>query len=145
MNEATLLAFDYGEVRIGVAIGNTLTQCAYALTVLPNNSVAMRFAGVGRLIKEWQPEQLIVGLPYYVDGKPHAMTRRAQRFGHQLHGRFGLPVVWVDERYSSVVVDDIGHKKMLDAEAARIILQQFFDEKYAMTGRSAFPDDGVSR
>lgn len=129
-SEATILAFDYGQIRIGVAIGNTLTRSARALTVLPNTSVAIRFSAIEQLLKEWQPAQLVVGLPCYPDGNPHAMTQQARRFGRQLHGRFGLPVVWIDERYSTVEAQSssAGHKQMLDAEAARVILQQFFDE-----------------
>lgn len=128
--EATILAFDYGQVRIGVAIGNTLTRRARPLTVLPNTSVAARFSAIEHLLKEWQPAQLVVGLPCYPDGNPHAMTQHARRFGRQLHGRFGLPVVWIDERYSTVEAQTAlaGRTDMLDAEAARVILQQFFDE-----------------
>lgn len=128
--EATLLAFDYGLARIGVAIGNTLTRSARALTVLPNSSAVVRFKNIERLLQEWQPAQLIVGVPYYQDGQSHEMTQQAQRFGRQLQGRFGLPVIWIDERYSTVAAEalNISQQKMLDAEAARIILQQFFDE-----------------
>lgn len=129
-SEATILAFDYGQRRIGVAIGNTLTRSARALTVLPNTSATIRFSAIEQLLKEWQPAQLVVGLPCYPDGNPHAMTQHARRFGRQLHGRFSLPVVWIDERYSTVAAQAslAGRQEMLDAEAARVILQQFFDE-----------------
>jgi putative Holliday junction resolvase len=137
--EATILAFDYGQIRIGVAIGNTLTRSARPLTVLSNTSVAARFSAVERLLKEWQPAQLVVGLPCYPDGNPHAMTQNARRFGRQLHGRFGLPVVWIDERYSTVEAQTAlaGRTDMLDAEAARVILQQFFDEASLMPSKDA--------
>lgn len=129
---ATLLAFDYGERRIGVAIGNTLLRQARALTILPNLNRESRFNEVGRLIGEWQPSALVVGLPLHPDGTPHAMTQQARRFGNQLNGRFGLPVTWVDERYSSVAAAHaMGASRKgepVDAEAARIILQQYFDE-----------------
>ncbi|MEX3954846.1 Holliday junction resolvase RuvX [Trinickia sp. EG282A] len=130
--EATLLAFDYGEKRIGVAIGNALTGQARALAVVPNPNREARFAAVGKLIGEWKPDALVVGLPSHPDGTPHEMTRLAKRFGNQLNGRFNLPVSWVDERYSSVEAEaglraSGGRAEMLDAEAARIILQQYLD------------------
>jgi putative Holliday junction resolvase len=125
----TLLAFDYGERRIGVAIGNALTRTARALTVIQNRSVAWRFQAIGKLLSEWQPDALVVGLPMHPDGTPHMMSRLARRFGQQLNGRFSLPVTWVDERYSSVAAAANGvAPEALDAEAARIILQQYFDE-----------------
>lgn len=130
--EATLLAFDYGEKRIGVALGNMLTRQARALAVVPNANREHRFEAVGKLIGEWKPDALVVGLPLHPDGTPHEMTRLAKRFGNQLNGRFNLPVAWVDERYSSVQAEadmrDAGVRAdMLDAEAARIILQQYLD------------------
>ncbi len=130
--EATLLAFDYGEKRIGVAVGNMLTRQARALAVVPNANREYRFEAVGKLIGEWKPDALVVGLPLHPDGTPHDMTRLAKRFGNQLNGRFNLPVAWVDERYSSVQaaadLRDAGVRvDMLDAEAARIILQQYLD------------------
>ncbi|HLX02322.1 MAG TPA: Holliday junction resolvase RuvX [Trinickia sp.] len=130
--EATLLAFDYGEKRIGVAIGNSLTRHARSLVVLQNRNREYRFEAVGKLIGEWKPDALVVGLPCHPDGTPHEMTQLAKRFGNQLNGRFNLPVTWVDERYSSVEAEaDIrqgaARADMLDAEAARIILQQYLD------------------
>lgn len=136
--EATLLAFDYGEKRIGVALGNVLTRSARALTVIQNRNRDYRFEAVGELLREWQPDRLVVGLPMHPDGTPHAMTQQAKRFGNQLNGRFNLPVVWVDERYSSVDAEArlrergerAGH---VDAEAACVILQQYLDELSAST------------
>ena len=130
--EATLLAFDYGEKRIGVAVGNALTRQARALVVVPNHNRDYRFEAVGKLIGEWKPDALVVGLPCHPDGTPHEMTQQAKRFGNQLNGRFNLPVDWVDERYTSVAADlDMREEgvpaSMRDAEAARIILQQFLD------------------
>jgi putative Holliday junction resolvase len=130
--EATLLGFDYGEKRIGVAIGNSLTRDARALAVLQNRNREYRFEAVGELIGQWQPDALVVGLPCHPDGTAHEMTRLAKRFGNQLNGRFNLPVSWVDERYSSVEAEaqiraSGGRADMLDAEAARIILQQYLD------------------
>ena len=130
--EATLLAFDYGEKRIGVAVGNVLMRQARALVVVPNRDRVFRFEAVGKLIAEWKPDALVVGLPCHPDGTPHEMTQLAKRFGNQLNGRFNLPVIWVDERYSSVAADlDMRESgvaaQMRDAEAARIILQQYLD------------------
>jgi putative Holliday junction resolvase len=137
--EATLLAFDYGEKRIGVAVGNSLTKSARPLMVVPNRNREYRFAELARLISEWQPDALVVGLPMHPDGTPHAMTQQAKRFGNQLNGRFNLPVSWVDERYSSVDAESsvragTARADMLDAEAACIILQQYLD------GLSAAPE-----
>lgn len=132
----TVLAFDYGERRIGVAMGNLVLREARALTVVANLNRDVRFAEMGKLIAEWQPELIVVGLPCHPDGTPHEMTQQARRFGNQLNGRFNVPVVWVDERYSSVAAAaaladagvKVSQKTSLDAEAARIILQQYFDE-----------------
>ncbi|UVA78873.1 Holliday junction DNA helicase RuvA [Pandoraea aquatica] len=133
---STVLGFDYGERRIGVAIGNLMLREARALTVVANLNRDVRFAEMGKLIAEWQPELIVVGLPCHPDGTPHEMTQQAKRFGNQLNGRFDVPVVWVDERYSSVAAAaalaeagiKVSQKTSLDAEAARIILQQYFDE-----------------
>ncbi|MEI5996849.1 Holliday junction resolvase RuvX [Paraburkholderia bengalensis] len=130
--EATLLAFDYGEKRIGVAVGNSLTRSARPLVVVQNRSREYRFEAVGKLIDEWKPDALVVGLPMHPDGTPHERTQLAKRFGNQLNGRFNLPVSWVDERYSSVEAEAgirAGSRQagMLDAEAASIILQQYLD------------------
>ncbi|WP_027210062.1 Holliday junction resolvase RuvX [Burkholderia sp. WSM2232] len=130
--EATLLAFDYGEKRIGVAVGNSLTKSARPLVIVQNRSREYRFAEVGKLIAEWKPDALVVGLPMHPDGTPHEMTQLARRFGNQLNGRFNLPVTWVDERYSSVEAEaglraNKGRADRLDAEAASIILQQYLD------------------
>ncbi|WP_186045929.1 Holliday junction resolvase RuvX [Burkholderia gladioli] len=132
--EATLLAFDYGEKRIGVAVGNTLTRTARALVIVSNLNREYRFEAVGALIAEWRPDALVVGLPMHPDGTPHEMTQQAKRFGNQLNGRFNLPVSWIDERYSSVEARTglraRGAKAdaAIDAEAARVILQHYLDQ-----------------
>jgi putative holliday junction resolvase len=134
----TVLAFDYGEKRIGVAVGNTLTRNARALTVLENRSREYRFDEIGKLIGEWKPDLVVVGLPMHPDGAPHEMTQLAKRFGNQVNGRFNVPVSWVDERYSSVEaksqlktrgvrMNAKGRYDEIDAEAARVILQQYLD------------------
>ena len=128
--ELTVMAFDYGTSRIGVAIGNTLTQTGQPIQIIAENGVDARFGLIEALIQEWQPDQLVVGLPCHPDGAPHEMTVKAKRFGNQLYGRFHPPVDWVDERYSSVVLE--GNPDMrdnLDAQSATLILKQYFQEK----------------
>lgn len=120
----TALAFDYGEKRIGVAVGNTITQTAEPLKIIQTTNQDERFKAIEQLITEWQPQLLVVGLPRYPDGAEHAMTQKAKRFGNQLHGRFHQEVIWVDERYTSVSVDG-GN----DALAAQLILQQYLQER----------------
>jgi putative Holliday junction resolvase len=117
----TILAFDFGEKRIGVAVGNTFAKTAQALTIIEQKNQDERFKAIERLIDEWQPDFLVVGLPMYPDGVAHEMTRKAQRFGNQLKGRFQKNIVWVDERYSSVAV-----ARGDDALSAELILGQFF-------------------
>ena len=118
----TILAFDFGEKRIGVAVGNTITKTAEALKIIKEKSQDEKFKAIEVLIQEWQPQLLVVGLPTHPDGAEHEMTLKSKRFGNQLHGRFQREVVWVDERYTSVSVQD-GN----DALAAQLILQQYLD------------------
>ena len=119
----TLLAFDFGEKRVGVATGNTLTKTAQALTILTYNNKDQLFEKIQKLLAEWQPEALVVGLPTHPDGQPHVMTAKAKRFANQLQGRYQLSVHLVDERYTSVSVEDGD-----DALAAQLILEQYFQE-----------------
>ena len=128
-----LLAFDFGVMRIGVALGNTLTAIARPLTTIHAESNDARFAAISALITEWHPDTLIVGRPLDTASAVTEMTARAERFGRQLQGRFGLPVKFVDERYSSAVAEDtlkVGRadKHRIDAAAAAIILQAWLDE-----------------
>ncbi len=128
--ELTVMAFDYGTRRIGIAIGNTLSKSGQALKTIEEPSEDMRFKAIELLLKEWQPNQLVVGLPCHPDGAEHEMSAKARRFGNQLHGRFGMPVDWVDERYSSAVLEsDSKMRDNLDAESAALILEQYFLEK----------------
>ncbi len=119
----TILAFDYGEKRIGVAVGNTVTKTAEALKIIQQKNQDERWKAIEQVIQEWQADLLVVGLPAHPDGTPHEMTQKAKRFGNQLKGRFQKEVIWVDERYTQVMVRD-GH----DALAAQLILQQFLQE-----------------
>lgn len=137
--EGTVLAFDFGEKRIGVAVGETLLEQAHPLTVIDARANAERFAAIETLINAWQPVRLIVGLPVSLDGAPHTMTARCTRFGNQLHGRFGLPVAYADERLSSIDAEErlreAGHdakraRSHVDAVAAQLILQSYFDSRH---------------
>lgn len=133
----TVLAFDFGTRRIGVAVGEPEVGLAHPLAEIDTEETDPRFAAIARMIAEWHPCHLVVGLPLSTDGEPHALTRRAERFARQLEGRFGLPVSLVDERYSSVDAEaglrEAGarraiREKRVDSSAARLILQQWFDE-----------------
>jgi putative Holliday junction resolvase len=117
------LAFDFGTRRVGVATGNTLLGRAQALRTVAEVGDA-RFKTLGALIKEWQPEALVVGVPFHPDGAEHENTLKARRFARQLHGRFNLPVHEVDERYSTTEAIAEGSADV-DAASAAIILDQF--------------------
>ena len=119
----SFLAFDYGLKRTGVATGNTLLGRASPLTTLAAVGEA-RFAPISQLVREWQPDALVIGVPLHPDGAPHDNTRRAQRFGRQLQGRFHLPVHEVDERYSSTEALASGAADV-DAASAVVILDQY--------------------
>jgi putative Holliday junction resolvase len=122
-----VFGFDFGIKRIGIAMGNTLTGQAQPLAVVKAIDNAARFQQIGDLIAEWRPARLVVGEPRHPDGAEHEMTLRCRRFANQLHGRFNLPVVLVDERYSSAVIP-AKRGEIIDALAASIILQQYFDD-----------------
>ena len=137
---ATVLAFDFGTRRIGVAVGNTLLRVARPLTTIAVEANAARFAAVATLISEWQPDLLVVGHPVHADGAEHALTARAERFARQLEGRFSLQVERVDERYTSVGAEDAlaaagvrarARKAARDEVAAQLILQSWFDQPAA--------------
>jgi len=121
----TVLAFDFGLKRIGVAVGEPELGTAHPLPV------ARDFSQVEKLIQEWKPTHLVVGLPTSVQGEPHAMTRQAEDFARRLEKRFKLPVARVDERYTSVEAESRlkgVKKKAVDSVAAQLILEQYFGE-----------------
>ena len=129
-SELTVMAFDYGTRRIGVAVGNTLTRLGRPIKTIAEASGDAVFKVIEGLLKEWQPNRLVVGLPCHPDGAEHVMSAKARRFGNQLQGRFQLPVEWVDERYSSAVLEvNPDMRDNLDAESAALILEQYFLEK----------------
>ena len=119
----SFLAFDFGALRVGVATGNSLTRVATPLRTVASTGDA-RFTAIAALINEWQPDALVVGVPFHPDGAPHDNTERARRFARQLHGRFKLTVHEVDERYSTTEAAS-GGARDLDAASAAIILNQF--------------------
>lgn len=127
MPEQTLLAFDWSQRRVGVAVGNTLTREGRPLHTLSSQGDA-RWDAIARLVAEWQPDALVVGVPRHPDGAPHENTASAQRFARQLGGRFALPVHEVDERYTTTEAAAQGARD-LDAAAAALILQQHFNEQ----------------
>lgn len=125
----TVMAFDYGTRRVGVAVGNSVTKAGEPLKTISAVNSDTLFKDIEMLLADWRPDQLVVGRPTHPDGKPHEMTAKATRFGNQLHGRFHLPVAWVDERYSSVVLEgDLQMRDNLDAHSAALILEQYFVE-----------------
>ena len=135
----TLLGFDFGLARIGIATGELETGQASALTTLHDESNDARFKAIAHLIAEWRPVALIVGIPTHADGTEHELTTRCRRFANQLHGRFSLPVFHADERMSSLAAESAlssaglkgwrERKAVLDAAAAQIILQTFLDAR----------------
>jgi len=123
----TVLGFDFGLKRIGVAIGNTLIRQAQPLTVITAATNDAKFAAIASLVREWQPARCVVGLPLHPDGAEHEMTVRCRRFANQLNGRFGVATVLVDERYSSAVIAQ-QRGEAIDAQSAAIILQQYLND-----------------
>lgn len=122
-----VLAFDFGLKRIGVAVGNTFLKQAQALKIIDAATNDGKFEAIANLMKEWQPVLCVVGLPMHPDGAAHDMTDRCKRFANQLHGRYSVPTVLVDERYSSAVIS-AKRGERIDAQAAALILQQYFDQ-----------------
>ncbi len=119
----TFLAIDFGLKRTGIAVGNRLLRTAQSVGTVRAEGDA-RFAHIEKHLKEWQPDSLVIGVPYHPDGAAHENTARAKKFGRQLHGRFKLPVFEVDERYSTTEALASGAKDA-DAASACIILEQF--------------------
>ena len=140
----TVLAFDFGLQRIGVAVGEPELGTAHPLAGVAAQSASGRFSAIARLVNEWQPTRFVVGRPLGEDGAPHDMTRRAERFARQLNGRFSVPVELVDERFSSTAAESrvraaagalrssrLARARALDSYAAQLILEQYFHEQAA--------------
>ena len=121
----TVLAFDFGLKRIGVAVGEPEIGTAHPLPAVSS------FSQIQRLVEEWKPSSLVVGRPTSTKGEPHTMTRQAEDFARRLERRFKLPVARVDERYTSVEAEQRLRgvkRKAIDSVAAQLILEQYFDE-----------------
>ena len=128
----TLLGFDYGLKRIGVAVGQELTGTASALVTVRANDGKPDWDAISKLIGQWQPDEVVIGLPLNMDGSFHELSYRARRFGNQLHGRYNLPTHFMDERLSSLDAErelkGKAHKMQvadIDKVAAKIILESW--------------------
>lgn len=139
MPDGTVLAFDFGKKRIGVAVGNNVLGVARPLVTIDTEVTARRFEAIAQLIGTWQPVMLVVGLPLHSDGTEHEMTQLSQRFARRLAGRFNLRIILKDERYTSEIasselrqagISGRKQKSVLDQWAAQQILQSFFDERH---------------
>lgn len=136
VKEGCVLAFDFGEKRLGIAMGEHMLGIAHPLITVESEATDVRFEAIGKLVQEWQPSMFVVGLPTTADGSEHTMAALCNKFARRLNGRFGLPVTMVNERYSSVEasrslsqmqIHGRKQKPMLDAVAAQHILQYYFD------------------
>jgi putative holliday junction resolvase len=134
----TILAFDFGTKRIGVAVGESAIGLAHPLTTIASEKNEQRFAAIGALIEEWHPALLVVGLPLHADGTAHGLTSSARRFAKQLEGRFGVAAEVIDERFTTHAATEAlsqagvkarGHKEVRDQVAALLILQTYFDQR----------------
>lgn len=134
----TALGFDFGLKRIGVAVGQTLTGSASPLGVVAMRGGEPDWEGLARIIREWRPASLVVGLPYNMDLSEQEMTQHARRFAEELARRFPLPVHTVDERLSSHEAEaqlkerrQQGRRRAsradIDSAAACVILESWFN------------------
>lgn len=129
MKNQTLLCFDFGEKRIGVAVGQTVTATATALTIIRVVNNKPDWQEIQNLIDEWQPNTFIVGQPFTLEGDRQTMTDAAEKFGRQLAGRFNLPVEMIEEQLSSYEARrELKSTRDLDAVAARLILETWLSE-----------------
>lgn len=137
MSTGTFLGFDFGKRHTGVAVGSRHSGTAQPLALLTAHGGGPDWEAIDRLVNEWQPQALVVGLPLNMDGSPNAMTRAARAFGDGLRARYNLPVHLVDERLSSRAATDMlldagvplkRHKHQIDKRAAQTILQAFLNE-----------------
>jgi len=133
---STVIGFDFGTKSIGVAIGQTITATASPLAAIKAKEGIPDWQLIEKLFAEWQPEQLVVGLPLNMDGTEQPLTQRAKKFGNRLHGRFGLPVAFQDERLTSTAARESlftegGFRKLekglVDSQAALIIVEDFLN------------------
>jgi putative holliday junction resolvase len=134
--EGTLIGFDFGERRIGVAVGETSTRIASPLGAIDERATEPRFRAIHEIVQEWHPSGFVVGRPRHDDGSEHAVAKLAEKFGRRLATRYALPVIYVDETLSSASAESslaatrtrARRPSDVDAMAAAIILQSFLDE-----------------
>lgn len=134
----TILGFDFGMKNIGIAVGQELTRTANPLTAIKARDGIPDWEQIAKLLKEWQPAMLVVGLPLNMDGSEQDMTAAARRFGNRLHGRFNLPVEWQDERLTTYeALDQMGIRSKMDSRqrsdvdqlSAQLILQSWLNQQ----------------
>ena len=136
MMQGTLIGFDFGSRRIGVAVGETTTRIASPLGAIEGEANEARFEAIGRIVDEWHPAGFVVGRPRHSDGSEHAVAKLAEKFGRRLEARYKVPVMYVDETLTSAEAEAslkrtrtrAGSKSDVDALAATLILQSFLDE-----------------
>lgn len=144
MPDETLLAFDFGTRKIGVAVGNTVTRRARPLLILRETTRQARFQAIEHLLKEWQPSRVVVGLPLTLDGQEQYASLQSRRFANQLHGRFGVTVELVDERGSSMQAQSmVGAREDDDAMAAAVILGRYLDALPTQDARQGPPSTDI--
>ncbi|MEO5693641.1 MAG: Holliday junction resolvase RuvX [Usitatibacter sp.] len=133
--EGTLIGFDFGERRIGVAVGETSTRIANPLGAIDAVANEVRFEAIGRIVDEWQPKAFVVGIPHHSDDSEHAIARLAEKFARRLQARYNLPVEFIDETLTSAIAESQlretrtrkARKSDVDALAATMILQSYLD------------------
>ena len=135
--EGNIIGFDFGQKRIGVAIGNNISKSAQALITIESASNNQKFEAIQKIMDEWQPVSIVVGVPFNVDGSEHKVTNLCKKFAKQLEQKYALPIHLIDERYTSIEASyEIQHKKidlkkkklLIDQIAAKIILQSYLDQ-----------------
>ncbi len=135
--EGNIIGFDFGEKRIGVAIGNNISKSAQALITIESASSNQKFEAIQKIMDEWKPVSIVVGVPFNVDGSEHKVTNLCKKFAKQLEQKYALPIHLIDERYTSIEASyeiqdkkiDLKKKKLLiDQIAAKIILQSYLDQ-----------------
>jgi len=138
MSSRTLLGFDYGRKRIGIAVGQEITSTAKGLTTLATTQAGPDWAAIDTVVKEWQPELIIVGMPSNMDDRPHKLHDEVKDFGNKLAQRYNLPVEWIDEKLSSIEAEQQlsaspktkkrkQDKAQIDKLAAQVILQSYLN------------------
>lgn len=133
--DGTLIGFDFGERRIGVAVGETSTRIANPLGAIDAVANEARFEAIGRIVEEWRPKAFVVGIPHHSDESEHAIARLAEKFARRLRARYNLPVEFIDETLTSAIAESQlretrtrkARKSDVDALAATMILQSYLD------------------